>query len=319
MVKSLIVGLVVFSSFSADAAGPRGRGFSAGTGILSLNGTEASAFLKEVGGGDIEAAIQTSPISGGGSQKSIGGYTISDLNLLLNPTFSKPLQQSIETFVKGQQATATDYSILSCDFNQKIVEENQYKDGFISRFAFPALDATSKELVAFEIQYSAEQVQTTKGTGASCPSAGAKEKAMTLANFNLQIAAVDTTGVVRVSPITFKQSIVKSQVGAARLPQGSVGAFEIENFEITVLEHKAADFQKWFSEFVIQGQSGQSDEKSVTINLLDQALKKALISVTLHNVGIYKMAKSTDASGSQAAQTVTFSFYAETATFSYNK
>ncbi|MBL7715100.1 MAG: hypothetical protein JNL01_06490 [Bdellovibrionales bacterium] len=306
--------LLVMSTFNtADAAVGR-RGFTSGSGILSLNGTENSANLKESGGGDIEAPVvsfstgSTSPV-----QKTIGSYSISDLDFGFSTGFSKSLSNLLQTFIQGQQATSTNYSVLNCDLNQKLVEELKYQDGLITQFIFPALDATSKEQAIFGLKFSAQQVQTMKASGGNCPVTTGKEKPAQASTFKIDIPGIDTSGVISVSPIVFDQKLALASTGGSRTVIKVPGKFEIGNFEITVAENKAADFQKWFTDFVINGIAGSSDEKTVTISLLDPSLKKTFISLTLNQVGIFKAAKSDRNSAGQSISTVTYSFYAETA------
>jgi hypothetical protein len=58
---------------------------------------------------------------------------------------------------------------------------------------------------------------------------------------------------------------------------------------VTLPEEAAGDFQKWFDGFVIQGNSGQENEKGGTLEYLTPDLKAVLFKLTFKNLGIFKV------------------------------
>jgi hypothetical protein len=106
-------------------------------------------------------------------------------------------------------------------------------------------------------------------------------------------------------------------VGEERDTEREPAYLEVPNLVVTLAEPYAQDFYDWHADFVINGNSGQANEKSGTLEYLTPKLREALFGLTLSNLGIFKLSVESADSGSEAIRRVRAEMYCEKIQFSY--
>jgi len=113
-----------------------------------------------------------------------------------------------------------------------------------------------------------------------------KGKGWLASNFKLEIDGLDTSRVIRIDPIQFKQPVAASDVGKLRQPSKQPAATELENLRITLSEAGADSWRSWHEDFVIKGNSSDKNERAGRLLLLAPNLKDELARIDLSNLGI---------------------------------
>ena len=113
----------------------------------------------------------------------------------------------------------------------------------------------------------------------------------------MSLDGLDLDSVARVGPLTLRRPLAAEA--------------EIPDLELTLSEAGSASIADWHRTFVIDGDNGEKDEKSGSIALLDPALRDTLLQVDLSGVGIFALARTAAASGTDAISRITTRMYCE--------
>lgn len=90
---------------------------------------------------------------------------------------------------------------------------------------------------------------------------------------------------------------------------------EFPNLVISIAESSAGTFYAWFQDMVIQGNAGENNEKSGTLELLDPTLKNTLMTIYFHHLGIFGFTPEKSEAKAQGLKRVKVEMYCEQMTF----
>jgi phage tail-like protein len=314
-----LVGALV-SNQGAEAANI--RGYAPGHFAFELDGATAG-FIDKVSGGDVVGNLVSEKVTAVGAfqKKHIGGIKYEDITFSAGPGMSKPFLE----WIKGSVTAAGSHvrkngAILSADFDDKIVEKVTFNNAIISNVTFPTLEANGKEAAYMSVTISPEVTRRVAGGGTklNVQTGAAKAKRWLPSAFRIKIPGLEEacTRVTKVEGLSVRFKHVENPVGELRDYEKSSAPADISNLVITVPEQFAASIYKWQDDFLVKGKNTDADEKTVTIEMLDQTLKDVLFTLTLKGVGLISVGAE-KVESAETVRRVRAEMYIESLTFDY--
>ena len=90
---------------------------------------------------------------------------------------------------------------------------------------------------------------------------------------------------------------------------------EIPNLVVTMAESHADEFYDWHRSFVIEGRSGQDQEKTGQLEYLSQDLGSVLLTLNFAGLGIFKLTPEKVEAGSENIRRMKAEMYCESIQF----
>jgi T4-like virus tail tube protein gp19 len=230
---------------------------------------------------------------------------------------SQPLYDWLAESLKNEQ-TRQNGAVVAYDYNLKEAWRLNFFNAFVSEAGFPALDASSKDAATLCIKLAPEYTRrVTAGTGKAAAVGSSSQKGnqrWLLSNFRLAIDGINCDRVNRIEAITVTQQLTQSTVGTKRDYQRLPSYPLLSNLVVTLADDSnAADFYDWQQSFVIEGNSGQNQEKSGTLELLSSDLKNVLFTLQFKGLGIFRLAPLP--AGTEAISRIQAEMYCEQVLF----
>jgi len=263
--------------------------------MLEIEG-KAAGFLSSVEGGEPFAEVVSEPVDASGVvRKHVGAMAFSPIRISFGTGMSKPLYQWMAE-VLNRKGSAKNGAILFADYNFKEQSRLEFDNALITEVAFPALDVGSNYPAHFTLTLQPETTRISKASsGSSVLGFGTKFKMQAkTAIFRLKITGLETacTGVKMIDAIIVKQPTTEDEQG--RLISE---VLKIPNVAFTLVESHAKDFYDWFGDFVLKGNNAQENERTGTLEFLGASMKTALFTLTLANLGIFRIQKERSVGG----------------------
>jgi hypothetical protein len=149
---------------------------------------------------------------------------------------------------------------------------------------------------------------------------GAKTKKWLCSNWRFQLEGPvrdSCDRVAKVDSFTWKQSVIKDEVGAFRIPTKHPAKVEVPNLKVTVSMSSIEAWRQWHQSFVIDGKCSEADEVSGSITFLGPDLKEELATINLDNVGIISLQQSKQEANKEEVARFEVELYVERMRFDY--
>lgn len=272
---------------------------------LELDGAFAGWLASTEGGAAVGEVVTYRSGNDDLERKHIGSVRYEDLTISCGAGMSKHFYEWIRDTLE-RQPTRKDGAIVAVDTDLRERTRLEFQDALISELAMPALDASSKEAARMTLRFSPEITRSKKGNGAVLKyGTGMKGSRWSPSAFRLQIDGLDdaTSRANKIDALTIKQKLVEYRPGDTRDPRKLPSGLDIPNLAVTLSEAHADGFHAWHEDFVIEGNSGQGNEKGGTLEYQDRR-GQPLFTLTFHNLGVFKVAPvGADASRDGARRT----------------
>jgi len=314
--------IICAASSTAFAGGDVQRTYVSGNFFMDLDGVKCG-FIKSIAGGGISAEVIEEPA--GPSyfvKKHIGQPKYENVYMEVGFSMTKSVYEWIRQMWsmnyqrKNCAITALDYTLTP-----KVMM--QYANCLLTEVTIPACDGSSKEprymSLTIAPQYS-RQVTPLASDGKAYGEYGKfEQKIWGPANFVLQIDGLDCTHVNKIESFTVKCTTVTDDIGDARDALKTPGKLDFPNLTISLADVTADTWRKWFDDFVVKGNNGETNEKNGTLVFLPPNLDKTkpLCTITLHNLGIFKLERDKQQANADQIKRVTAELYCERMEFAY--
>jgi len=299
--KALLMCAVMAIAWSNTGlvAAPPVRSFSAGRFALEIDGNVVG-FVNAVEGGLAFSDVIKVAGEDFFFKKHIGNPGFRDIRLEFGADMDKSLYNRIDQTMQGDHV-ALNGAILGVDFNYNVISRLEFQNALITEVGFPALDAASKDAARMSMVLSPEHtVLNRKPSGKVSSAKGPSlQKRWLPANFRLSIDGIDTKKVSKIDALTIRfPRSVGDDLACLHCENLQPAMVDFPHVVVTIGE-PAESVYDWFEDFVIQGNSGDSDEKGGTLEYLAFDLKTPLFTLKLRNLGIFElMPVAVDAGGS---------------------
>ena len=286
--------------------------------MVELDGT-AAGFVESVDGGDVFSDVVVEKVGADGiAHKHLAGVRFDDLALVAGANMSKAFFEWIASTL-DRKHTRKDGAVSFQDYTGSEKERLTWQDGILSEIGFPAVDASSKDSAHLAVTVRPEVTQHKKGSGLkSQVKAEPKQGKWLASNFRLTIDGVDCTRVRSVDGLTVVQTAAPHAIGETRV-EVEPSTLQIPNVVVTVAEAHAGDFLAWHDDFVVKGNNGQDREKEGKLEFLSANRQDVLFTLSLHGLGIFRIGRVKETSGTAAVASVEAHMYCESMSFSYPK
>lgn len=264
MKRIFLIGALLTTSLTTHLLGAESRAYSGERIAVSINGTPY-AGLSAWSGGDVRAVVQVN-----GNKKHVGGLTYDPIVLEVAGYLQAPLADLVKEFCAG---VPTPVSLQLFASNAPTLEASK---AVLTKVEFPALDGSSKDAARVILTFVAPSTRTVSATNPATP-VGIKIRQALASNFRLTVDGLPSTRISTVS------SLVISREG---------GRTFVSNLLITLSSTDADAWVQWKDQFLVEGKNSDAQEKKATLSLLDPAMKTALFSLSLSNVGLVQLTRS---------------------------
>jgi hypothetical protein len=242
--------------------------------LLTLDGVLCGAVIAAEGG-DISAPVLRKP-EGAFVHKTLGTPAPEPIDLAFDLSLDRVLYQWVADFWQGK-ASPKSGSLTQLDFNNQARSELTFDKAEIVSTTVPAMDAASKA----QAQLSVRLVPAgTSRQPASGPVAGLPpkpKKPWLRSSFRLQVDGLDATRV--------------SKIDALIVTSRDDGVIDPSDLRALLAETTVESWADWHEQFVVEGKSDPTNEKSATLDFLAADLKTTLASVKLSGLGIHRLTR----------------------------
>lgn len=262
--------------------------------VLELAGTPVGTLRSATGGSAVGSVVSDG--TGAAGKKHVGAVAYEDLALELDLSLDRPVYDWIGAAWAGN-AQRKSGTLVGMDMNGSARSAREFQNALITEVTFPACDAANKEAGLITLVLAPERVTNVAASAGKLPAAGVKGKSWLASNFKLEIDGLDTSRVIRVDPIVFKQPVAASEVGRLREPSKQPAGLQFENLRITLSEAGAESWRSWHEDFVIKGNSSDKSERAGRLLLLAPNFKDELARIEFSNLGIIALRPRASAAG----------------------
>jgi hypothetical protein len=291
---------------------PSNRSFTAGHFEIMIDGSPSTAYLKSVDGGYVRASLIEEPIGPDHlrikhtSTVDIEPFTI-DFGLSGSEDVLKWIQASWR-----RQWSRRNGQINHANFDLYKTFEHEFFDALISETTFPTLDGASKDASYLKIKIQPESVVARKVDSSDRVDSviGTKFKHWTASAFRLNIDGLDSAKYTnKIESFTIKQGIKKLYTGQDRFPQIEPTKIEFPNLTCTISLAYADDLLAWYDQYVVQGQSDPSAQKTGSLEFLSQDRSEVLFRINLYEMGLHHLQVMQSSANIDQIKRVKFELY----------
>jgi hypothetical protein len=245
-------------------------------------------------------------------KKHIGAPRYEEFKIQIGLSMDQAVYEWIGSFWKGDYQRKSG-SIIACDHRLEVKSETEFLNALITEVTIPALDAASKDAAYLTVRFKPELTEYKKGSGRALRESSTKsqQKLWASSNFRLAIDGLDCKKVTAIDSFTVKQSAVTDVVGEERDHAIKPGKPEFPNLRITLAESHAQSWADWHKDFVIAGNSSESNEKNGSLTFLSANMATELGRINFFNLGIFRFTRDAAEAGSERVQSVTAELYCE--------
>ncbi|MET0216562.1 MAG: phage tail protein [Burkholderiales bacterium] len=270
--------------------------------LLQLDGVSCG-FMQSVEGGAATADVIQEVGPEFFVKKHLGAARYEDITVQAAFSMGKPLYEWITASLQ-MKAEPMNGAIILADHNFEARSEQQFFNALISEVGFPACDGASKDPAYFTVRFAPERTRYVKASGKVTDKPDQKQKSWISSNFRLKIDALDCSKVAKIDAFTVKQ---------ANVP----GKLEFPNLTITLPEASAETWRQWHEDFVINGNNGEAQQRHGTLEFISANLQGTLLSIALHNLGIFKLTPERSEVGADKVSRMSAALYCERMEFTF--
>lgn len=252
-----------------------------GTYYLELDGSAVGA-LRSAEGGDPQAEEITEQGSG---NKHLGAVRYSEISLEIGAGMEQATYDWLASACDFKSSRRSGALVLA-GYDFSVIARKEFHDALVSEVALPALDAGSKDPAAFIVKLRPETVRLSKGAGSVSSSLASRQRPWQASNFRLEIPGLDCTRVRRIEPIRWTLGTAVDRTGQDRIGRLEPTGANVSDLQITVSEASLDSWQDWAQQFMVQGNSGDAQEKSGDLVLLGTDLQSEIARIHLSGLGI---------------------------------
>lgn len=280
------------------------RPYTAGRFFLQLEGTSCGT-IQSVEGGEATAGV----IQEAGPEffmaKHLGPLKYEDISLSLGFSMGKPVYDWIAASLR-MKAGPVNGAIILADQNFEAQRAQQFFNAIVSELGIPAADGASKDVAYLTVRVAPERTHTVKGSGKVMDRLDRKQKPWVSSNFRLKIDGLDCSRVAKIDGFTIKQ---------ANVP----GKLDFPNLRITLAEASGETWRQWHEDFVINGNNSEAREKHGTLEFLSANLQETLLSIALHNLGIFRLTTERPEAGADRVSRMVAQLYCQRMELSFGE
>jgi hypothetical protein len=273
------------------------RRYTAGTYGLELDGIFAGYVSGFSGGYVTTDAVKEKPGPDFIQRKHPGPLRTEPITIETGLPMAKPFYEWIKSGIEpSPKFTRKSGAIIEYDMTRKEMGRRAFTNALITEVEFPPCDGASKDPARLTVTFAPETVRLMGAKGSSGPVA-VKGQPWLRNSFKLMIPGLDTVRTSKIEALEVKVETVAQASGEVRDYKLQPATIQVPNLVITVADTSIGPYYAWLDDFLVAGHSTQDKEKTGTLEYMTPDLKNPLVTLTLYNLGILKVAPETAAAG----------------------
>jgi hypothetical protein len=295
------------------------RSYAGGHFELTIDGHEATAFVKSVDGGWQRAQVIDDPHGAHSDRvKHMGTVEIEPIAIELGLTGAG----GVLAWIQGswnRQWGRRNGEVTHANFNLLQTFRHEFFDALITETTFPTCDASSKDSGFVKFKFLPERVKskqlTTDSEGKGNEVKGVigkdvKQKMWTASAFRFMIDGIDEMVYTnKIESFTIKQGVKKMYIGADRFPQIEPTGIQFPNITGLIGLQHAGNLMKWHQQYIQSGEQDVPQRKSGRLEFLSPDRKSVLFAVHLHDMGLAYCAIENTTANSDSIKRVKFELF----------
>ena len=295
------------------------RSYTAGRfAIMFDQGSKNVGYVKSVTGGNIKGEVAVHNLGPDPFQKKhLATIVHEPITCEVGMGMSKDFYEWIKaSFDKGHVTKSGE--LVAANFDYEAQSARTFTDAYISEVTIPALDGSSKEPAYMTVKFDPEKIRYEKRGGEKLTGeAAAVQKKWLCSNWEFSLGSLPTARVAKIDSFTWKQSVIKDEVGKFREPTKHPAKVEVPNLKVTISMADIEAWQTWHRNFVIDGLCSEGDELEGSITFLGPDLKEPLAEIQLFNVGLISLQQAKQEANKEEVARFEAELYVEKMTFDY--
>jgi hypothetical protein len=300
------------------------RTFTGGRFAIFIEGVDAG-WVYSAEGGQPFAEVVTEKLSQEHTiRKHIAGVKYEDITITCGTGMSKAFWEHLANSFTDE-FRRIDGTIIYADYDGKVRKTLDFHTAAITEIGFPALDAASKDAAKLTLKLTPEWTYTKFARGGESiagryPTGKGQQKKWSPANFRLRIDGLEKAcaKVNKIEALSVKQKLTQNNTGEYRDYSVEPAGLEIPNLVITLPDSHAKQFYDWRKDFIIDGNCGEDQEKTGTLEFLSNDLQHVLFTVDMYHIGLFKMTPDKVEGHTDNISRVKVEMYVERMKFNYH-
>ena len=293
------------------------RSYTAGRFALDVDGMIAG-YVKSVTGGNIKGEVAVHQLGPDNVQKKhLATITHEPFTVEVGMGMSRLFYDWIRaSFDKGYVTKSGE--MIAANFDYEAQSARVFTDAYISEVTIPALDGSSKEPAYMTVKVDPEKIRYERRSGEKLKgNIGSATKKWLCSNWRFELGSLPSSRVAKIDSFTWKQAVIKDEVGAFREPTKHPAKVEVPNLKLTVSMSDIEPWRQWHQTFVIDGKCSEADELTGAITFLGPDMKEELAEITLDHVGIISMQQAKQEANKEEVARFEVELYVENMRFEY--
>ncbi len=295
------------------------RSYTAGRFALDIDGSIAG-YVKSLTGGNIKGELAVHQLGPDNVQKKHLAtivhepFTI-EVGMGMSHLFYEWIKAS---FDKGHVTKSGE--LVAADFDYQAKSARVFTGAHISEVTIPALDGSSKEPAYMTVKFDPERIRYERRGGEVLKGTiGTAQKKWLCSAWRFELGGLPCAKVAKIDSFTWKQSVIKDEVGAFREATKHPAKVEVPNLKVTISMADIVEWQRWHENFVINGNCAESDELTGAITFLSPDRQKPLAEIQLDNVGIISLQQAKQEANKEEVARFEVELYVERMRFDYSR
>ena len=297
------------AGWAAEARGAAARGYVAGVYGLEIDSVFVGYVSAFTGGNNTADAISEKPGPEFVARKHPGPPHVEPITVETSLPMGKPFYNWIKSSIEpGPKFVRKSGAIIEYDSARREMGRRAFTNALITEVELPSCDGAAKDAARLTVTFAPETLRLIGSKGAGAPPL--PKGAQWLRNaFKLAIPGLDTVRTSKIAGLEVKVASAPAATGELRDYKAQPTMIEVHNLAVTIPDTSIGPFYAWLDDFLLKGNSGQDKEKTGTLDYLGPDMKATLLSVTLYNLGILRVAP--EAAGTEAIRRSTVEMYCE--------
>lgn len=307
---SLFILIATLPLIAAPSLNERGV-YASAQYVLELDGAMAGHLFSAEGGNLYGEVVNEKIGTDRIQRKYVARPKYEDLTIVCGAGMTPELYDWIKGSLTGN-GSRKNGAVVMVDHRGQVTSRLNFYNAIIKEVSFPVFDTASKDGGKITLKLSCGYTQRDYSGGAVSMNAfSQQQKKWLLCNFQLKIDGLDqaVAKASKIEALTITQRVSHDTVGNAKFNTDTT-FIEVSHLTITVPDDYAGSLRQWMDNIVINGNRG--DERSGVIDVLAPNKQDILFSLTLSNLGIFKLTPDQNKTG---VRTIKADMYCEEVDF----
>lgn len=289
---------------------------TAGRFACEIDGFDA-LYCREVAGGDWETDVAVHDLGPDNEQmKQAANVKYAAFKAKFGIAQGGPMNEWISrSFAKSYAYRGG--SITLADFDSNAVQRMDFSNALITSVTIPKLDGASKEPSYIDVEWEAEEIKYSPGSGKIHSVGSSNQKKWTSARFSFTLDGLEQgcSRVATVESFSWKQGVMREYIGTKRLATLHPTKVTVPDLKVSFAAATAKPWLEWAKAWFVEGNTLVDHHKTGAIYFLTPDGKDHIGTINLYGVGLKKLTAPPLGGNKEEIARYTAELYVERMTF----